>query len=48
MKLREDAVMQKDKIRVNRDLDKVETQSEINRMQLPKNRGKNLSLCREI
>lgn len=46
--MREDAVMQKDKIRVKRDLDKVETQSEINRTHFPKNKGKNLYICREI
>lgn len=46
--MREDAVMQKDNIRVKRDLDKMETQSEINRMQFPKNKDKNLYVYREI
>lgn len=40
--------MWKEKIRVRKDLDKYETQSEINTMQFPENKYKNLYMCRRI
>ena len=46
--MRRDAVPWTDKITVKKRLDKLETQSEINRMQFPMNKCKNLYMCRKI